>query len=49
VVCLYLWLSLSHLAKIVGMAWLIFGVAYGAWKTSGFRKQIISFDSPDET
>jgi amino acid transporter len=44
VVCLYLWLSLSVLAKTAGACWLVFGLIYGAWKTSGFRKQIISFD-----
>jgi amino acid transporter len=47
-VCLYLWLSLSPLAKIAGTAWLVFGVAYGAWKTGGFRRNLISFDIPDE-
>ena len=30
--CLYLWLSLSMLAKTAGLAWLVFGVSYGAWK-----------------
>lgn len=48
VVCLYLWLSLSMLAKMAGVAWLVFGVGYGAWKTGGFRKDIISFEVPEE-
>lgn len=43
-VCLYLWVSLSMLAKAAGACWLVFGLGYGAWKTDGFRKQIISFD-----
>lgn len=47
-VCLYLWLSLSWIAKIAGFAWLAFGVAYGAWKTGGFRRDIIRFEIPAE-
>jgi amino acid transporter len=47
VVCLYLWLSLSLVAKLAGFAWLAFGVGYGAWKTGGFKKDIIRFDVPD--
>jgi putrescine importer len=39
-VCLYLWLSLGNLAKIVGLCWLSAGVLYGAWKTSWFRKPL---------
>lgn len=45
-VCLYLWLSLSVLAKAAGAVWLIVGVAYGAWKTSGFKRNMIDFDAP---
>lgn len=47
-VCFYLWLSLSVIAKIAGFAWLVFGVAYGAWKTGGFRRGIISFEIPPD-
>jgi amino acid transporter len=47
-VCLYLWLSLSGAAKIAGGAWLLGGIAYGAWKTGGFRKQVIRFEAPPE-
>jgi len=47
-VCLYLWLSLSWIAKIAGFAWLAFGVAYGAWKTGGFRRDIIRFEIPED-
>jgi putrescine importer len=39
-ICLYLWLSLGLLAKIVGICWLSAGVLYGAWKTSWFRKPL---------
>ena len=47
-VCLYLWLSLSVLAKTAGALWLVFGLGYGAWKTGGFRRQMISFDVPSD-
>jgi amino acid transporter len=42
-VCLYLWLSLSVIAKIAGASWLAFGVIYGAWKTGGFKRDMIHF------
>jgi putrescine importer len=48
VVCLYLWLSLSPLAKMAGGAWLAIGVAYGAWQTRGFRKAWVKFEAPAE-
>jgi len=46
-VCLYLWLSLGTLAKIIGMCWLMAGVLYGAWKTSWFRNSI-QFEKVEE-
>jgi putrescine importer len=39
-ICLYIWLSLRTPAKVVGFLWLVTGVAYGAWKTNGFRRTI---------
>ena len=47
VVCGVIWWSLSPPAKIAGTIWLALGVAYGVWKTSGFRKQM-SFEIPPE-
>jgi putrescine importer len=47
VICAFIWWNLSPPAKIAGTIWLCAGIAYGAWKTSGFRKQI-SFDVPEE-
>jgi len=47
-ICLYLWLSLSVLAKTAGVVWLLGGLAYGAWKTGGFKKQVIDFDAGGE-
>ncbi len=47
--CLYLWLSLGNMAKIVGFCWLAAGVLYGAWKTSWFRRplQFASIEKDD--
>jgi len=47
VICLALWLNLSRPAMIVGWIWMIAGVAFGAWKTRGFR-EMISFEVPAE-
>jgi putrescine importer len=47
VVCGIIWWSLSPPAKIAGTIWLAFGIAYGAWKTNGFRKEM-SFEVPPE-
>jgi len=39
-ICGYLWWSLSWPARLAGFAWLLSGVAYGAWKTRGFKRPI---------
>lgn len=48
VVCAFIWWSLSPPAKIAGTIWVAIGIAYGAWKTSGFRKEM-SFEVPPES
>jgi amino acid transporter len=48
-ICLYIWLSLRTPAKIVGFLWLATGVAYGAWKTQGFKKPIEFREADDAT
>jgi amino acid transporter len=47
-VCLLLWLNLRIEAKVVGGLWLAAGVAFGAWKTRGFRGELVNFDLPPE-
>jgi hypothetical protein len=47
-VCLLLWLNLSHPAKIAGAIWMGLGIAYGAFKTRGFRADLVSFDVPED-
>ena len=46
VICLFIWLHLSKLAMIVGSIWMISGILYGAWKTRGFRSELVNFDVP---
>jgi putrescine importer len=46
VICLLLWLSLSTPAKIAGTIWMAAGIAFGAWKTRGFRGDLVNFDLP---
>jgi len=48
VVCLLLWLNLSRPAQKWGAIWMLAGIAFGAWKTRGFRGKVIDFDLPAE-
>lgn len=43
-VCLLLWLNLTLTARIFGLAWMLAGIAFGAWNTRGFKRQLISFE-----
>ena len=45
-ICFLLWLNLSMAAKIWGGVWLLLGLAFGAWKTRGFRSSLVNFDFP---
>jgi amino acid transporter len=47
-VCLLLWLNLSWPAKVLGATWVVAGIAYGAYRTRGFKSQLVSFDVPEE-
>jgi amino acid transporter len=46
-ICLGLWLNLSKPAIIVGSIWMAAGIAFGVWKTNGFRNPM-SFELPAE-
>ena len=48
-ICLALWLFLSSPAKIAGVIWMAVGIAFGAWKTRGFRGNLINFELPEES
>jgi putrescine importer len=47
IICLALWLNLSKPAIIVGSIWMAAGIAFGVWKTNGFRNPL-SFELPPE-
>ena len=47
-ICLLLWLNLSRPAKIAGTIWMAVGIAFGAWKTRGFRGDLVDFELPPE-
>ena len=47
-ICLLLWQNLSLKAKIAGTIWMAAGIAFGAWKTRGFRGDLVNFDLPAE-
>ncbi len=46
-ICGYIWLMLSRPAQIVGAIWMVAGIAYGAYKTRGFRSELVRFDIPE--
>jgi Na+/H+ antiporter NhaC len=43
-----LWVSLSRTAQIAGSIWMLAGIAFGAWKTRGFRAELVNFDIPSD-
>lgn len=45
-ICMLLWLSLSWRAKVLGVAWMVVGLAYGAYNTRGFKRELVSFEIP---
>lgn len=47
-ICFFLWKNLSWKAWLVGGIWMIAGIAFGAWKTRGFRGDLVDFDIPAE-
>ena len=48
-ICLIIWLNLRWQAKLAGGAWMLFGILYGAWKTRGFRADLVRFEAPADT
>ncbi|HET7442877.1 MAG TPA: APC family permease [Terriglobales bacterium] len=48
VICAVLWWNLSTKARIFGAIWMAVGIAVGAWKTRGFRGNLIDFELPPE-
>jgi putrescine importer len=47
-VCLVLWWNLATHARILGLIWMTIGLGFGAWKTRGFKANLIVFDGSPE-
>jgi putrescine importer len=47
-ICGFIWLNLSRPALILGAAWMIAGITYGAIRTRGFKAELVNFDIPAE-
>lgn len=47
-ICFLIWLNLELPARLAGSLWMAAGVAYGAWKTKGFRRELVNFEQPAE-
>jgi len=47
VICFFIWLNLSTASKIVGAMWVLIGMLYGAYRTKGFKSELVKFDVPD--
>lgn len=47
-ICLLLWWSLSWRAKLLGIVWMAAGVAYGAYNTRGFKRELVNFELPSD-
>jgi putrescine importer len=45
VICLLLWWNLATQARVLGVIWMAIGLGYGAWKTRGFKANLIDFDA----
>jgi amino acid transporter len=47
-ICAYLFYHLNRTALIVGLVWLVAGVALGGLRTRGFRRDLVTFDAKTE-
>lgn len=45
-ICLVLWWNLTPRAKSFGLIWMVIGIAYGAWRTGGFRRNLADLQPP---
>ena len=47
-ICGFIWIHLSHAAILLGVVWMVGGIAYGAVRTKGFRSELVTFDIPSD-
>ena len=48
-ICFLLWINLSRPAMIAGAVWMAAGTCYGAWRTRGFRSELVDFEIPPDS
>ena len=47
-ICGFIWFHLSHPALILGTIWMATGITYGAFRTRGFKAELVNFDIPPD-
>jgi hypothetical protein len=47
-ICAFIWVNLSSKALILGSVWMVAGIAYGAYRTRGFRSELVTFEVPSD-
>jgi amino acid transporter len=47
-ICSFIWIHLSRPALVLGTIWMGAGIAYGAYRTCGFRTKLVSFEIPSD-
>jgi len=48
VICAFIWVHLSRPALILGAIWMAAGITYGAFRTHGFRAELVTFEIPSD-
>lgn len=47
-ICAFIWVHLSRPALVLGAVWMAAGITYGAFRTRGFRSELVSFEVPPD-
>jgi putrescine importer len=47
-ICGFIWIHLSHPALWLGTIWMVAGITFGAFRTRGFKAELVSFDIPPD-
>ncbi|MGA2166745.1 MAG: APC family permease [Terracidiphilus sp.] len=47
-ICAFIWVNLSSKALVLGSVWMVAGIAYGAYRTRGFRSELVTFEVPSD-
>ena len=47
-ICAFIWANLSSKALVLGTVWMVAGITYGAFRTRGFRSELVTFEVPSD-